>query len=1207
MSSRRSLGALLALGCILATIPRPAAAAGARSFKSGPIQISADGAWIWVVNSDNDSVSRIEVATDVVTEFPLPPDPPGPGAATRHAPRGLSVSEGGLEVWIACHDSDRVYVMAGIDGILNAAGDILARIDLPWGSGPYGVALSRPDPAGGGQRWALVTCHRAEAIEVYDVQARTLIRRLAPAFRSPLGAAWLDDGVTAWVTHLFADGEDPRMSRIDMSGPEPRLKSEIFAKSTNPKRSLNTAGAGTPNGLDDPVDPARNVAEGGYLTFRGHPAQIPSSLGGARIWCPTQYNNINENSFSPESTIQSTIRQLDVRTRLIPNTNNDKVILTAVHVHDPTTGGNNPPYVGPGWDAHVSGPVDIGFSTDGMTGVVLFEQSNDLVVMPTSTPAVMPPGMPLPEIAVGYRPLGLALSPTSDLAYVSNSLSFDVSVVDLAARTELRRIPVTPATGPLFPLDTPTLLRGAQLFHESGDARISANQKVSCASCHPHGEHDGRTWDLQALPGLHGPRATMSLLGLSLTFGPPDPATGFGQLHRSGDRDEVQDFDHTFAGVNMGGAGFLGGALNTELGASNAGLDPDLDAIAEYVLALPPLMRSPHREALGTLSEAATRGATFFVGVDPAKIADAACAACHVPETGFVDFRFHDVGQRRPPAGTENELGAASRAPFQWQVNTPTLIGCWTTPPYDGVSTFAEGMLDVLVNLSGRTSHGRPGGLTGRQLRDLAEFVLSIDGATTAAEVRAARDTTPPRIVRVEPASLTLVDVWFSESVDPASSADVANWSARETGAGMPVTITGARWHPKNGDRVTLTVDRFERGCAPLTYEIRPIGPILDMADRATGGVANAVDLADAANTKTFAIADTMTITLGTSGYENLDVAVHDCSAIGPGLSNGSHGSIWLNAIGTTPGNPVGWIRFDWAAPFAAATGVASGADIVDAAITLNAEWGDSQVIDARRCLKPWRDGGHGDWSYQNPPGAPSWTNNINGTSAWGMAGCLRRAAGVEGQVVADYNGANDTAFTPDASVAMPATNEPLVIGGPLVASAFGFWFDNPSVDYGYALRLASGSWHEAKFRRSESERGLEAPHLTITYRLPLTMSVPPPEVSGPASPAQLLVAKDPAGLRLSFEDLGLRAVAYGAYAGSIGPTSGNPADWYSHAGFACGTSPLLTGRGRDLVVAEPVGHAYLLITAADDCDEGPTGRDSFGRLQDPSRRDCPP
>jgi len=26
----------------------------------------------------------------------------------------------------------------------------------------------------------------------------------------------------------------------------------------------------------EPVDPARNVAEGGYLTFRGHPAQIPS-------------------------------------------------------------------------------------------------------------------------------------------------------------------------------------------------------------------------------------------------------------------------------------------------------------------------------------------------------------------------------------------------------------------------------------------------------------------------------------------------------------------------------------------------------------------------------------------------------------------------------------------------------------------------------------------------------------------------------------------------------------------------------------------------------------------------------------------------------------------------------------------------------------------------------------------------------------------
>ena len=71
--------------------------------------------------------------------------------------------------------------------------------------------------------------------------------------------------------------------------------------------------------------------------------------------------------------------------------------------------------------------------------------------------------------------------------------------------------------------------------------------------------------------------------------------------------------------------------------------------MATYVLSLDPIMRSPHRKSDGSLSEAAIRGATFFVGEDRAgHQADAGCVTCHVPETGFVDFEFHDVGQRRP-------------------------------------------------------------------------------------------------------------------------------------------------------------------------------------------------------------------------------------------------------------------------------------------------------------------------------------------------------------------------------------------------------------------------------------------------------------------------------------------------------------------------------------------------------------------------------
>ena len=62
----------------------------------------------------------------------------------------------------------------------------------------------------------------------------------------------------------------------------------------------------------------------------------------------------------------------------------DKVVLTAVSVHNPAQGQNNPTWLGWGWDAGISGAVDIGFATLGgkVHAAVLAEQSNELVVLP---------------------------------------------------------------------------------------------------------------------------------------------------------------------------------------------------------------------------------------------------------------------------------------------------------------------------------------------------------------------------------------------------------------------------------------------------------------------------------------------------------------------------------------------------------------------------------------------------------------------------------------------------------------------------------------------------------------------------------------------------------------------------------------------------------------------------------------------------------
>ena len=1166
--TRRSAVLLLVATAILAS-GRSVDAAGARSFKSGPIQVTADGRDVWLVNPDNDSVAHLDTATERVTEYPLP-------AALTHAPKGLSVREDGTEVWVACHDSDRVYVLAGRGP---ARGSVVAELPLPYGSGPYSVALSRD------QTRALVTLHRARTVAVIDTATRA-IAELGPVFHGGLGIVWLEDGTSAWVTHVFADGEHPFLSRVDFSGPEPKLKSQIRALPAHPQ----TSGA--------------RPAEGGYLTHRGHIAQIPSRSGRLELWLPTQYNNIHNGSWDPESTVQSTIRHLELGGRTLPNCNDNcgagctaaspnKIILSASEVHCPN--GSNP-YDGPGWDASVSGPIDIGFRDDGSVAYLLHELSNDLVVVPTNTPSVRPvASAPLVEIATGDRPIGVAVSPTADRAYVANALSRDVSVIDTAAvpPAELRRLASTPVTGE--PL-APTILRGARLFHTSDDPRISINAKVSCASCHINAEHDGRGWSLQNLPTDHGERSVQTLLGLNLTFGPLDPASGFGQLHLSGDRDEVQDFEHTFRGDFMRGTGFILAPQTPcpevnppDPACTNASRDPDLDAIATYLLSLEPLRKSPYRNADGSLTEAAVRGLTFFLGDDRQnKPADSGCASCHLPPAGpgepsvFADLRFHDIGNRR---GGEEELNNRP-APWTWYVGTQPLVGVWSTPPWEGTANWPRSsMLELLKENAARAQqpnpHGTPDGLTNRQLRDLAAFVLSIDGTTTAAEMLQT-DTTPPRIRRVSPTSLTRVEVWFTESIDPTTAADPANYRILSAG-GTDMPVTAAVWDAQNGDRVTLTTQLDP--CHDQSYDLIPTGTILDVADSATAGVANALDLNDPGNVRRFVAGSTLTITLGSSGEENLTVRVYDAATVNNGNNRTwGHDSVWIG------GPNIGFVRFDWQAAFQAATGVTSSADIVDASFSLTGNWGDVQPLELRRTLQSWGDNLTGNDFDNNPPGMPTWNSHAH-PSAWNTPGAA--ALGGTGAAVGDYDGRWDRSATVDLTLTPQAINEPVVFGGANITDAYRFWFDNPSVDYGHAFEVVGGgNGNELKFHRWEHELQQHGPVLTITYALPPAPAAPG-EVSGRGSGAPLWLVKTPTpDLRFSFEDIGPVASSYNVYEGAIG-------SWYSHAGAGCGTVPTPVAGRTEARHTPAAGDRYFVVTASNACAEGPSDLDHPSALLD--------
>jgi len=130
---------------------------------------------------------------------------------------------------------------------------------------------------------------------------------------------------------------------------------------------------------------------------------------------------------------------------------------------------------------------------------------------------------------------------------------------------------------------------------------------------------------------------------------------------------------------------------------------PEEDAVAidEYLKSLEPVP-SP-RLAKGKLSKRAKRGQKLFES--------AGCSSCHTGKL-YTDGKRHNLG-----IGKWLDEGQS--------FDTPTLIEAWRTAPYlyDGRAATIE---DMLSKHNVDDKHGQTSNLTDRQVRDLAEFVMSL-------------------------------------------------------------------------------------------------------------------------------------------------------------------------------------------------------------------------------------------------------------------------------------------------------------------------------------------------------------------------------------------------------------------------------------------------------------------------------------------------
>ncbi|QDU45305.1 Lactonase, 7-bladed beta-propeller [Symmachiella dynata] len=333
----------------------------------------------------------------------------------------------------------------------------------------------------------------------------------------------------------------------------------------------------------------------------------------------------------------------------------------------------------------VANPWELAISPDGQRLYVVFAGTDDMYVCDILDDNYR-------EIKfvkvknLGRNPRAVRVAPDNQSFYVYNALDFAVVKYDAHTLRPIATIPVCEN-----PHDEQILL-GKVLFYSAQQPMVG-RRWISCASCHPDGHSDGRTWH-----NPEGLRDTTALFGMAWTH----------PIHWSADRDEVQDFEHTIRSQLMQGRGLIRGDVNPALETPNRGLSAELDAIAAYSNSHK-FTLSPHAKT--GLNAAAKRGQKLFFDEETQ------CATCHGGPF-FTDsrmekpFRLHDVG-------TGNDDPSEIMGP---KYDTPTLLGIYRTAPYLHHGK-AKTLRDVLTTQNKNDQHGQTSHLSAEQIDDLVEFL----------------------------------------------------------------------------------------------------------------------------------------------------------------------------------------------------------------------------------------------------------------------------------------------------------------------------------------------------------------------------------------------------------------------------------------------------------------------------------------------------
>ncbi len=563
---------------------------------------------VWVVNPDADTVTVFDAATNEVdAEIAVGDDP-----------RSIARDANG-RYWVTCQGSDEIRVF-------NPDTTQFATVSVPYGSAPFGIA---PSPDG---ESLFVTLYGSGRVHRYIADNPAAAATVRTTFPTPRALAVSGDGERVLVTRFLSPDLEAEIAEFDGNSPALDLV-RTFRLSSSNTIDLGDRASGVPN----------------YL------AGIAISPDGTRAAVVSKQDNIQRGEFfgvndlTFETTVRAVVSFLDLQA-------NSEIR------HSRRDFDNS------------DSPSAVSYTPLGDTLLVTLQGNNRVVgfdalsLAPVTGPntagaTLVSPLVKTLESNTGAAPQGLLVDAASGRLYVQNFLGRSVTVLDAGPLLTMNQGSLpnmttidTVATEPL-PLN---VLLGKQIFYHASDPRMSADGYISCASCHVDGGHDGRVWDFTGRG--EGLRRTTDLRGRG--------GMAHGNVHWSGNFDEIQDFEHDIRGA-FGGTGFIG--LNpvdfaTQHGSpasAKAGLNPDLDALAAYVASLgnAKVPRSPHRNTDGSLTAAALRGRDLFVAQN--------CATCHQGD----DFTDSNGAPTLHNVGTLSALSGERLGQPLAGIDTPTLIG----------------------------------------------------------------------------------------------------------------------------------------------------------------------------------------------------------------------------------------------------------------------------------------------------------------------------------------------------------------------------------------------------------------------------------------------------------------------------------------------------------------------------------------------------